>query len=268
MKSERVTAVAWAWSSSMRTFRVALSCFLLVQFGLPVWADGSPSLQDLIKGTAPPLPLEEQKSGDNLPELPQTLPASTINPPASNIPGGFSSGKAPLQGEVDALDAAPSPSTLKLKTLEAMPAPVLPKKPLQAVIQTRQMNSSAEDDDEDLKGLKPSLGSMDQQRNLKSGASMDDLNKGLASEDPDVEDQEMMVQWDKWHNRVLNAIQQGLMEQLQSTGENLMFYDPRTGRMRSKYPLGTMAMFSCQVTPDHHVVIQITIAPCIKRLKF
>lgn len=210
---------------SAKAIKMAALIVSLLNINLPAWSDATPSLEDLIKGTAPPPPIE---------------PPDKSTEPTMKI--------APLEGEVNAQDVAPAPSTLPLKTLAPLPTPVLPKKPLEGTVQTRQLNSSADENDDNLKGMSPST---DNQRNLNGNAQ--DLN-GLASQDPDMDDQEVMVEWDKWHNRVLNAIQQGLMEQLQSTGDNVMFYDPRTGRMRSKYPLGTMAMFSCQVTPDHHIL--------------
>jgi hypothetical protein len=193
---------------------------------LPAFADDPPSLQDLIKGTAPPLKVDDKDTA--------------------------------LPGQVDA-----QASTLPAVLPPAQPTPAVPPpppppdkkhgkaKPLEGNVQSQEFNSSADENGEMLQGQ---TGAMDKDgRPLNGNTSNRDLNAGV-SQDPDMEDQDVMVEWDKWHNRVLNAIQQGLIEQMNATGDNVMFYDPRTGRMRSKYPLGTMAMFSCQVTPDHHIV--------------
>lgn len=169
--------------------------------------------------------------------------------------------RAPLEGQVDAQGAAAAASTTvpPFQMAEPTIAPVAPvappprvvkKKPLEASVQQQELNSDADQNDGDLAGMSPQMDKSG--RTLNSNAST--LDSGVTSSDPDMDDQEMMVQWDKWHNRVLNAIQQGLIEQLTATGDNVMILDQRTGRMRSKYPLGTMAMFSCQVTPDHRVI--------------
>ncbi len=228
---------SWRWRSVLSDRRLSLFVqaakatilsAAIAGISLPAWSGDPPSLQDLIKGTAPPLKVDDKETS--------------------------------LQGQVDTsvTTPLPLPVVLPAETAATAPEPPAPikskrKKPLEASIQTREMQSSAEQEGDNLQGQSAA---MDKNKSLNGNAN--DLNSGLSgglnSQDPDVDDQEMMVEWDKWHNRVLNAIQQGLIEQLQSTGDNVMFYDPRTGRMRSKYPLGTMAMFSCQVTPDHHII--------------
>lgn len=200
---------------------------LLVLTGmcLPALADDTPSLQDLIKGTAPPLKVDDK----------DTSVPGQVDAQASTMP----SVTPPVE---------PTPSVQP-------PPPVQEKKrgkskPLEGNVQTQELNSSADRNGDMLQGQ---TGSTDNSNPLSGNAANQDLNAGV-SQDPDMDDRDVMVEWDKWHNRVLNAIQQGLIEQMNATGDNVMFYDPRTGRMRSKYPLGTMAMFSCQVTPDHHIV--------------
>jgi hypothetical protein len=167
-----------------------------------------------------------------------------------------------LQGQVDqnAAAAAASSTSPPFQMAEPPSIPVAPAAPsppvvkkkrhLEAGIQEQSLNGDADQNGGDLAGMSPQMDKSG--RPLSGNASS--LDSGVTSSDPDMDDQEMMVQWDKWHNRVLNAIQQGLIEQLTATGDNVMFVDQRTGRMRSKYPLGTMAMFSCQVTPDHRII--------------
>jgi hypothetical protein len=157
--------------------------------------------------------------------------------------------RPPLQGEVNAADAAPAPSSPTLTPGIAMPAPVVTK-PLQGKAEEQALQGSASDQDDSLRGMKPQS---DKSRVLRANASMDDdIGRPL---DPDMDDQEMMVEWDRWRNRFLNAVQQGLQEQLESTGDNLIFIDPRTGRQRSKYPPGISATFFARITPDRRVVV-------------
>ncbi|NJL72488.1 MAG: hypothetical protein HC888_13430 [Candidatus Competibacteraceae bacterium] len=49
---------------------------------------------------------------------------------------------------------------------------------------------------------------------LKGSASAQDTD--LQAQDPDTADQELMVEWDKWHNRLLWSIQSGVQELINS----------------------------------------------------
>jgi hypothetical protein len=214
-----------------RAFKTSAICAALVAASSPAWAEDQtsapagalPTLESLLQQKVPK-PLEGQVDQNAA-----AAAASSTSPPFQMA----------------------EPSAAPVAAPVAPPPPVAKKKRhLEAGIQEQSLNGDADQNAGDLAGMSPS---MDKSGNPLSGNATS-LDSGVTSSDPDMDDQEMMVQWDKWHNRVLNAIQQGLIEQLTSTGDNVMYLDQRTGRMRSKYPLGTMAMFSCQVTPDHRII--------------
>jgi hypothetical protein len=157
----------------------------------------------------------------------------------------------PLQGSVNEQDVIPS-KTETLTPMEPMPVPVLPPKKLQGSLEQKggALQGGAQDDgDANLQGMTPSQDN--RKKVLQGNANMQDLG---ASQDPDMDDQEMMVEWDRWRNRFLMAVQQGVQESLNSTGDLMMRFDPRTHRVMSKFPLGTVAWFSCQVTSNRKVV--------------
>ncbi len=214
-----------------RAFKTSAICAALLAAASPGWsadqttapAGAPPTLESLLQQRVP-APLEGQVDQNAA-----AAAASSTSPP-------FQMAEPPVVAPV--ASAAPPPPVVKKK------------RHLEAGIQEQSLNGDADQNGGDLAGMSPS---MDKSGNPLSG-NASTLDSGVTSSDPDMDDQEMMVQWDKWHNRVLNAIQQGLIEQLSATGDNVMYLDRRTGRMRSKYPLGTMAMFSCQVTPDHRIV--------------
>ncbi len=156
----------------------------------------------------------------------------------------------PLQGSVNAEDMEPARPPESFKMMEPMPAPVVPKK-LEGNVQQKQSGLQGQAEDEgsgDLTGMTPTTDK--RAKVLQGSANMQDLG---AASDPDMDDQEMMVEWDRWRNRFLIAVQQGVQESLNNTGDLMMRYDPRTHMVMSKFPLGTVAWFSCQVTPTRHV---------------
>ncbi len=82
---------------------------------------------------------------------------------------------------------------------------------------------------------------------LKGTAQKQGAN--LQLRDPDGEDQQLMIEWDRWRNRLLRAVQLGTIGILNSHEEDTYRWDPQRRVMRSKYPMGTEACFICQVTP-------------------
>ncbi|MBX9571716.1 MAG: energy transducer TonB [Candidatus Obscuribacterales bacterium] len=106
--------------------------------------------------------------------------------------------------------------------------------------------------DGSLKGLSPTMGDLGAP--LKGRAALEG-GKG-STMDPDEEDQELMVEWDRWHNRFLRAVQLGVQELLNNPDPEdyeRPRVDPRTGNFTSRYPLGTGAAFSCQVTAEGQI---------------
>lgn len=82
---------------------------------------------------------------------------------------------------------------------------------------------------------------------LKGNAQKQGAN--LQLRDPDAEDQQLMIEWDRWRNRLLRAVQLGTIGILNNQAEDTYRWDPQRRVMRSKYPMGTEACFICQVTP-------------------
>jgi hypothetical protein len=80
--------------------------------------------------------------------------------------------------------------------------------------------------------------------------------KSARAGDPDEDDTELMVEWDRWHNRFLRAVQLGTQEILNNPDTDdyeRPHVDPLTGALTSRYPLGTGAAFSCQVTAEGQI---------------
>lgn len=76
--------------------------------------------------------------------------------------------------------------------------------------------------------------------------------KGAAA-DPDADDSELLVEWDRWRNRFLRAVQLGTQEILNNPDPEdyeRPRVDPNTGAITSRYPLGTGCAFSCLITED------------------
>ncbi len=175
-----------------------------------------------------------------------------------------------LEGNVQETGVLPSTDPMPAIS-EPMPVPVLkPKKsPQQGQLDESfgagkmdNLNGSAKDDA--LKGKvdgggtgTPLTGKMDPKTGRIQGfAAKDDSNlrAGAAGEDPDVEDSELMVEWDRWRNRFLHAIQSGMQESLNNPSEATLRWDPVRRTMVSAFPMGTIAWFSCQVTPDLKII--------------
>lgn len=77
--------------------------------------------------------------------------------------------------------------------------------------------------------------------------------QGLAIADPDASDQQLMVEWDRWRNRFLRAVQLGVQELVNNPDPDEYErprVDPVTHQITSAYPLGTGTAFSCQITKD------------------
>lgn len=194
-------------------------------------------------------------------------------------------GKPPLQGEVDDAEVVPKKVAPNLP-LTPLAVPVLPETPQTDAYQGKldQTNQSdayagkAEQAREGNKRTSAMTGTVDKSL-LKGNEAMDDqadnglkpltataapsgaLLKGgariedseLAGEDPDAQDQELQVEWDRWRNRFLRAVLSGAMDNLNNPQEADLRFDPRTQRVTIQFPLGTIAWFSCQITNDRQI---------------
>jgi hypothetical protein len=91
------------------------------------------------------------------------------------------------------------------------------------------------------------------QNMLKGYASLEDIGNAEAA-DPDADDQELLIAWDRWRNRFLRAVQLGMQETLNNLSEGNLRWDQRLQTMVSRYPMGTESWFYCQITPDLKIV--------------
>jgi TonB family protein len=93
---------------------------------------------------------------------------------------------------------------------------------------------------------------------LKGNASV--LN-GKVSEDPDMQDRELMVEWDRWRNKFLRAVQLQVQvgvnhpDDWDEDARPKIVIDPYTGQptVQPRFPMGTEAWFTCDVTSDKRV---------------
>ena len=121
--------------------------------------------------------------------------------------------------------------------------------PLQGNIEQTDLSGAADDRDGDLKA---GAGQQDPTKNpLKGKAELGDT--GLASQDPDIDDQELQVEWDKWRNRFLWAVQSGVQEALNNPDDQMLRWDPQQNVVVMRFPLGTVAWFNCKVTNDRRI---------------
>jgi len=199
----------------------------------------------------------------------------------------------PLKGTVEEGVVMPSRDVLP-KAIEPMPIPVFKPKlaPQQGAIDSNKLQGAAEDtalkgraedsgngklmpgvpgkEDDVLKGraedsgnskLMPAMPAKVDKANAPLSGKVDAKNTPLQASaskddgpDPDEEDQLLMVEWDRWRNRFLWSVQSGIQEILDNPTEATLRWDERKQAMVSKFPLGTMAWFSCQITPDKQIV--------------
>ncbi len=86
---------------------------------------------------------------------------------------------------------------------------------------------------------------------LKGSAQIGDLDP--AKEDPDADDKELMVAWDRWRNRFLQAVLASTSEMLNSDQAASFQINPVTHIMEPKYPVGTSAWFVCEVNRERQI---------------
>lgn len=121
------------------------------------------------------------------------------------------------------------------------------------------LSGNAEDDDADLQAGQgqfgkgqPLNGQADDGGGPLQGNAQDD-GANLTTDDPDLDDQELQVEWDRWRNNFLFAVQSGVQERLNNPEDMNLRFDRRTGMMLPKFPLGTMAWFDCIITKDRQI---------------
>lgn len=181
----------------------------------------------------------------------------------------------PLQGSIDQTDIEPS-TVEKAAPTFSMPTPVLPasasKDKLRAGEGTLDSQNALKGkaDDQALEGtvedegdieFRRRFGSLDKPKNTLQGNANKDALKAtvskdestLQSQDPDFGDQELAIAWDKWRNRFLWSVQSGVTQAMNDPDNPQIRWDPQSQTMVSKFPMGTIAWFSCKISNDRKI---------------
>lgn len=156
----------------------------------------------------------------------------------------------PLQGAVEDQQVLPERQAMP-KAVEPLPTPVLPASKRQSG-HLQENNLSGQINDSPLKPLAPALAP--ESPVLKGSASLE--SGKLGAEDPDSDDQELQIEWDRWRNRFLRAVQLGVQENVNNPEPEEYVrprVDPSTGYIMPRFPMGTSAWFSCQITSDRRI---------------
>lgn len=174
----------------------------------------------------------------------------------------------PLKGQVEERGVAPNKAG-PVAPKEPLPEPVFnnlkkqaaasedppasdsEKDPLRAKVERSELKGRAELEGED-DGLKPMDGKMSPEDRVLKGSAQKEGDL-LSSEDPDAQDQELQVEWDRWRNRLLRAVLAGAMENLNNPEATDFRWDPIRQRVMTQFPLGTIAWFACTITNDRRV---------------
>lgn len=221
---------------------LTLSAFLALGVGALAsdWDEDAPKQAPAKKTVRTP---ESARAAQSSPE---SSPSEGPYEPAQEVPGTTRQEKGsakPLEGKIEK-----SHNNLRIQRQE----PTLDSS------QQERLETKAIDDelrgsvsDSALKNMNPSL---DNSNPLAGRAALDGKPGRFA--DPDEDDAELLVEWDRWHNRFLRAVQLGTQENVNNPDPEdyeRPRVDPRTGAISRSYPLGTGAAFSCIVTEDGHI---------------
>lgn len=192
----------------------------------------------------PPSAVESHSSSEPAAsDMPSETPQPSFTGLFSPSEKGTAQSTKPLEGKIEK-----SHSNLRIQRQE----PTLDSS------QQERLETKAIDDelrgsvnDSALRNMNPSL---DNSNPLSGRAALDGKPGRFA--DPDEDDAELLVEWDRWHNRFLRAVQLGTQENVNNPDPEdyeRPRVDPRTGAISRSYPLGTGAAFSCIVTEDGHI---------------
>lgn len=157
----------------------------------------------------------------------------------------------PLQGNVQETGAvSPAPD---LQLAVPMSEPVVKKRKLRGQAEDTGAALSGQATDENPGMLK---GEADQAPPSVLKGSAQTTQADLQAADPDTANQELMVEWDKWHNRLLWSIQSGVQELINSPENAEPHWDAARGRVviGPNLPLGTKATFFVRVSSDRRII--------------
>jgi hypothetical protein len=174
---------------------------------------------------------------------------STISLPQAQADDVPAPSHEPLKGGVEDTNLLPSKQeTFKEQIPMAVP---VPKKKLDGKLEHADPNpleGRAQDDgDANLQGM---TGQTDKKVLQGSAQQLD----GAVGEDPDTTDQELMVEWDAWRNRFLQAVQSDVQSNLNNSDDSMLRWDPRNQTVIRQFPLGTVAWFKCDIREDLKIV--------------
>lgn len=152
--------------------------------------------------------------------------------------------RAPLQGSVEEKSEPAEGTPLQGGAMDGGGAP--------------RLNGNAQDGG--AVGGVPLQPKIDASTLLKGNASLTGGKAGL-QDDPDREDKELMVEWDRWRNKFLRAVQLQVQagvnhpDDWEEESRPRVVVDPYTGRpmVMPRFPMGTEAWFSCDVTNERKV---------------
>jgi outer membrane biosynthesis protein TonB len=151
----------------------------------------------------------------------------------------------PLQGKVEKEESASDRIQRPAADLKSLPAQT-DEQPKDFKLKAADQNSS----------LTPLLGQSDPSRTPLQGQVELLGGKTARANDPDEDDVELMVEWDRWHNRFLRAVQLGTQEIVNNPDPEdyeRMRMEASSGRLTSRYPIGIGCAFSCIVTADRQI---------------
>lgn len=169
----------------------------------------------------------------------------------------------PLQGKVEEADVLPS-ADAPPPPMEPVPVPVvapIPRKPLEGRLEQNALQGGAQGT-----GLtggaagggwagNPQQPRMDQLRQapLQGSAGQNPMTLGVFN-DPDANNQEVLIDWDRWRNTLMQAIQSGTLAKINVHNDIHFVWDPRSQMMLSRYPNGTSAWYACDVLPNRRII--------------
>ncbi len=132
-------------------------------------------------------------------------------------------------------------------------------KPLQGGIEQSEITGGAEDTILE-GGAGDSNWQMDAQQGMQDrgqplqGNATDTTLSGSASDDPDDNNQELAIEWDRWRNNLIQAIQANTIKNINVHNNIHFVWDPRTQMMQSRYPNGTSVWYFLNVLPNRKII--------------
>lgn len=214
-------------STSTRLIRITLAGLLVALIGLPAGAKHKPKLQE--------------ENGVS----PDSMPTPVIAPTAGqNLQGGVQetgTEAAPLQGGIQQTGTSAAPLQGGVEQTGKTPTN------LQGSAQGGSWNGT------------PEQGQMGQQQfqmnanQFQTGAGQNGFNLG-AGNDPDMNDQELQIQWDAWRNRLMHAIEQGTLDRINVQNNVNFVFDQRANMMVSRFPNGIACWYTIDVLPNRRII--------------